>query len=122
MILVDTNVLLDLVTEDPSWADWSLARLEEGALSGGLAINDVIYAELSVRYDRIEHLDFLLSGAAIEMLPIPRPALFLAGKAFARYRKTGGTRSGVLPDFFIGAHGAVSKIPLLTRDARRFRS
>lgn len=122
MTLIDTNVLLDLVTDDPQWADWSIAQLEQASIAGPLYINDVVYSELSVRYDRIEHLDAMLHEAAIEILPIPRAALFLAGKVFARYRRSGGTRNGVLPDFFIGAHAAISELPLLTRDARRYRS
>jgi predicted nucleic acid-binding protein len=122
VVLIDTNVLLDLVTDDPIWADWSIARLEEAALVGRLAINDVVYAELSVRYDRIEDLDIMLKDAAIESEPMPKAALFLAGKAFAQYRQAGGRRSGVLPDFFIGAHAAILGQPLLTRDDRRYRS
>lgn len=122
MILVDTNVLLDLVTDDPDWAEWSLARLEEAAMAGPIFINDVVYAELSIRYDRIEDLDAMLALSGIEMTPTPRPALFLAGKAFRQYRMAGGTRTGVLPDFFIGAHAAVERWPLLTRDTSRYRS
>lgn len=122
MTLVDTNVLLDLVTDDPDWAEWSIAKLEEAALKGALSINDVVYAELSVRYDRIEDLEAMLADAAIEVAPTPREALFLAGKAFAQYRKSSGARTGVLPDFFIGAHAAVSGFPLLTRDGRRYRT
>jgi predicted nucleic acid-binding protein len=120
--LVDTNVLLDLVTDDPDWAEWSIATLEAAALEGSLCINDVVYAELSVRYERIEDLDAMLEDSAIGITPPPRAALFLAGKVFTRYRRSGGTRTGVLPDFFIGAHAAVSGIPLLTRDGRRYRS
>lgn len=122
MILVDTNVLLDLVTDDPDWLEWSLARLEEAALAGPVLINDVVYAEISIRYERIEHLDTMLADAMIEIAPTPRPALFLAGKAFQHYRAAGGVRTGVLPDFFIGAHAAVEGWPLLTRDARRYRT
>ena len=122
MTLVDTNVLLDLVTDDPDWAEWSVAKLEEAALKGALAINDVVYAELSVRYDRIEDLEAMLEDAAIEVASTPREALFLAAKAFSQYRKSGGARTGVLPDFFIGAHPAVSGFPLLTRDGRRYRT
>lgn len=122
MTLVDTNVLLDLVTADPQWADWSIASLEAASLRGPLFINDVVYAELSVRYERIELLDDFVSKAGLEMVGLPRPALFLAGKAFAQYRKAGGARSGVLPDFFIGAHAAVSRLSLLTRDAGRYRT
>jgi len=120
--LVDTNVLLDLVTDDPDWAEWSVAQLDAAAIRGGLAIDAVIYAELSVRFERIETLDAMLAQAGIDLLPIPRPALFLAGKAFQRYRASGGARTGVLPDFFIGAHAAVSGLTLLTRDAQRYRT
>jgi predicted nucleic acid-binding protein len=119
--LVDTNVLLDLVTDDPNWADWSVAALEAASLSGPLLINDVIYAELSVRYGRIEDLDAFLEKAGLEIAPIPRAALFLSGKAFTKYRKAGGSRRGILPDFLIGAHAAVSELPLLTRDVGRYK-
>lgn len=122
MTLVDTNVLLDLVTADPQWADWSIAALEAASLQGSLFINDVVYAELSVRYERIELLDEFIGRAGLEMVGLPRPALFLAGKVFARYRRAGGIRSGVLPDFFIGAHAAVARLPLLTRDEGRYRT
>jgi predicted nucleic acid-binding protein len=119
--LVDTNVILDLVTNDPAWSDWSIAKFEEAALRGPLCINDVVYAELSVRYDRIEDLEALLADAAIDVARMPRDALFLAGKVFVQYRKSGGARTGVLPDFFIGAHAAVSGLALLTRDGGRYR-
>ena len=122
MTLIDTNVLLDLVTNDPVWADWSIRQLDGAAIRGPLIINDVVYAELSVGFERIEDLDDLLDEAGIAMDEIPREALFLAGKAFRRYRTAGGARSGVLPDFFIGAHAAVLGLPLLTRDAKRYRS
>ena len=122
MTLVDTNVLLDLVTDDAVWSDWSLARLEEAALAGPVLINDVVYAESSIRYARIEDFDAMLSEAVIEIAPISRSALFLAGKAFQQYRAAGGVRTGVLPDFFIGAHAAIEGWPLLTRDARRYRT
>jgi predicted nucleic acid-binding protein len=120
--LVDTNVLLDLVTDDQRWADWSVAQLESASLAGPLVINDVVYAELAVRYDRIEDLDEFLDEASLEMAPMPRAALFLAGKVFTRYRRAGGSRTGVLPDFFIGAHAAVSQLSLLTRDVSRYRT
>lgn len=122
MILVDTNVLLDLVTDDPMWSDWSLARLEEAALNGPVLINDVVYAETSIRYERIEDLDAMLAEAMIDLAPTPRPALFLAGKVFQQYRAAGGVQTGVLPDFFIGAHASVEGWPLLTRDASRYRT
>ncbi|MEP6565458.1 MAG: type II toxin-antitoxin system VapC family toxin [Mesorhizobium sp.] len=122
MTLVDTNVLLDLVTDDPNWADWSVAQLEAASLDGPLLINDVVYAEVAVRYARIEDLEAFLDAAGLEMAPMPRAALFLAGKAFTQYRQSGGSRTGVLPDFFIGAHAAVSRFPLLTRDVGRYRT
>ncbi len=122
MTLVDTNVLLDVVTDDPVWADWSIEQLEAAALRGPLLINDVVYAELAVRYERIERLDAFLSEAGIDMAAMPRAALFLAGKVFQKYRKSGGSRTGVLPDFFIGAHAAVDQRDLLTRDTARYRT
>ena len=99
MTLVDANVLLDLVTDDPDWVDWSIAQLEAASLRGPLLINDVIYAEISVRYERIEDLEVLLADSGIQMVSMPRAALFLAGKVFTRYRKAGGSRIGMLPDF-----------------------
>lgn len=120
MTLIDTNVLLDLVTDDPVWAQWSIDQLEAASLRGPLLVNDVVYAELSVRYERIEDIEAVLSEAGIAVAPMPRAALFLAGKVFASYRKAGGTRTGVLPDFFIGAHAAVNELPLLTRDRGRY--
>ncbi|KPH04516.1 PIN domain-containing protein (plasmid) [Rhizobium acidisoli] len=122
MTLVDTNVLLDLVTDDPKWSDWSIAQLEAASIEGPMLINDVIYAELAVRYERIEALEAFVEEAGLDMRPIPKPALFLAGKVFTQYRRAGGTRTGVLPDFFIGAHAAVQQLPLLTRDVGRYRS
>jgi len=120
--LVDTNVLLDLATDDPKWADWSIAELEKASLNGPLLINDVVYAELAVRYDCIEDLDAFLDQSGLEMAAIPRAALFLAGKVFTKYRKSGGTRTGVLPDVFIGAHTMVGGLTLLTRDVGRYRT
>lgn len=122
MTLVDTNVLLDLVTDDPNWADWSLSQLEAASLNGPLLINDTVYAELSVRYERIENLEAFVEAAGLELAPMPRAALFLAGKVFTRYRQAGGARTGVLPGFFIGAHAAVARLPLLTRDVGRYRT
>jgi predicted nucleic acid-binding protein len=119
--LVDTNVLLDLITNDPAWADWSEAQLEQAALAGPVFANDVVYAELSARFARIEDLDRMLEEAVVEVARTPRPALFLAGKAFRQYRAAGGPRTGVLSDFFIGAHAAVEGWSLLTRDARHYR-
>jgi predicted nucleic acid-binding protein len=120
--LVDSNVLLDIFTRTPSWWEWSLMQLEEAALHGSLLINDVIYAETSVRFHSIDDFDAALATAGVTVAPIPRTALFLAGKAFTQYRSAGGVRTGVLPDFFIGAHAMVESLPLLTRDARRYRN
>lgn len=122
MTLVDTNILLDVVTDDPAWADWSIAQLEAASLDGPLLINDTVYAELAVRYDRIEELEAFLDEAGLEMTAMPRAALFLAGKIFTQYRRAGGSKTGVLPDFLIGAHAAVSQLPLLTRDLGRYRT
>lgn len=122
MILVDSNVLLDLLTDDPVWAPWSVAALEDAALEGDLVINDIVYAEISVRYDRIEDLETFVAETGVRHLQIPRTALFLAAKAFGAYRRRGGQRAGVLPDFFIGAHAAVAGFDLLTRDPRRYRA
>ncbi|MEX2744860.1 type II toxin-antitoxin system VapC family toxin [Rhizobium mongolense] len=122
MTLVDTNILLDIVTDDPAWADWSIAQLETASLDGPLLINDTVYAELAVRYDRIEELEAFLDEAGLEMTAMPRAALFLAGKIFTQYRRAGGSKTGVLPDFFIGAHAAVRQLPLLTRDLGRYRT
>lgn len=122
MILVDTNVLLDVLEDDPKWAVWSQAQLEAASLSDRLAINPVIYSELSIAFQRIEELERLLADAALTVEDIPREALFLAGKAFLQYRRRKGSKLGVLPDFYIGAHSAVMQWPLLTRDASRYRS
>lgn len=122
MTLIDTNILLDLVTDDPVWATWSERQLDLAALQGPLVINPVIYAELSTRFSRIEDLDAVIEDGGFTMEEIPRSALFLAGKAFSRYRAAGGTRTGVLPDFFIGAHAAVAGYDLLSRDASRYQT
>ena len=122
MILADTNVLLDVFGRDPVWADWSRQQLNAAATIGEIAINDTVYAELSAGYRRFEEVDALIGRAGIALVRTPRPALFLAGKAFQRYRAAGGARTGVLPDFFIGAHAVVSESPLITRDVRRYRT
>ena len=122
MPLIDTNVLFDLITNDPIWADWSLRQIDMQALRDRLVINPIVYAELSISFDRAEEVDDFLRGAGIEVEEMPRPALFLAGKAFQTYRARGGTKTGVLSDFFIGAHAATEGIGLLTRDVQRYRS
>ena len=118
MILVDTSVLLD-VLNDSVWADWSQSALERAAADDDLAINQVIYAELSTRYETVEALDSAVGGLGLQHAAIPRTALFLAGKAFLRYRQQRGARTDVLSDFFIGAHAAVADCPLITCDTRR---
>jgi predicted nucleic acid-binding protein len=120
--LIDSNILIDVFVDDPRWFDWSLAQLEKAAMNGPLLINDIVYAETSTRYPTIEKFESALSVAGVTVVPTPRTALFLAGKAFTKYRGAGGVRAGVLADFFIGAHAAVEQLPLLTRDARRYRS
>lgn len=122
MILVDTNVLLDLLLDDPKWADWSQGQLETASLTQRLAINPVIYSELSMAFARIEELEEALADASLNYEAIPREALFLAGKAFLDYRRRQGSRTSVLPDFYIGAHAAVCQWPVLTRDTRRYRA
>ena len=122
MLLVDTNVILDVIQNDPQWAAWSQAQLDAASLKFTLVINPVIYAELSIAYRRIEELEAMLGSSGLRMESMPREALFLAGRAFLKYRQRRGTRTGVLPDFFVGAHAAIAGIPLLTRDARRYRT
>jgi predicted nucleic acid-binding protein len=122
MLLVDTNVLLDVLQDDPQWADWSINQLRAQSKIHELAINPVIYAEISLSFASIEALDVVVDRMELAVSEIPRPALFLAGKAFAQYRKRGGNKAQVLPDFFIGAHAAVQGWPLLTRDTSRFRT
>jgi predicted nucleic acid-binding protein len=122
MILVDSNILLDVIKADPVWARWSISRLQDALLEGPLAINPVIYSELAVGYPTIEDLEEFIAGTSLKMMEIPRPGLFLAGKAFSAYRRAGGSRTGVLPDFFIGAHAAALGIPVLTRDVQRYKT
>jgi len=121
-MLVDTNVLIDVLENDQEWADWSIAQLQAQSKVHRLAINPIIYSELSLTFSTVEALDRVLDGMELRMLEIPKPALFLAGKAFVEYRRTGGVKNNVLGDFFIGAHAAVSGLPVLTRDTRRYRS
>lgn len=119
-MLVDTNVLVDVFENDPDWADWSVAQLRAQAQIHRLVINPVVYTELSLAFSTVEALDEALAALQIAVVEIPKPALFLAGKAFVQYRRQGGTKSNVLADFFIGAHAAVAGWPVLTRDVRRY--
>jgi predicted nucleic acid-binding protein len=120
--LVDTNVLLDVLTEDPTWLPWSLGALATAAEAGPIYLNPVIYAEVSMRFSRIEDLDEALPPQDFRRLDLPWAAAFLAGKAFLAYRRQGGSRTSPLPDFFIGAHAAVADLALLTRDPTRYRT
>ena len=120
MILVDSNVLLDVLQADPVWFEWSSKAIIEHGQSQQLAINPIIYAEVSVAYDRIEAVDSVLDPGGFRRLQLPYEAGFLAGKCFVRYRRRGGTRRSPLPDFYIGAHASLEQMPLLTRDASRY--
>lgn len=121
-VLVDSNVLLDLLEEDPSWYEWSARNLEQAADRSVLIINPVIYAEISIGFQRVEEVEAAVRPEVFERRPLPWEAAFLAGKCFLRYRRQGGTRRSPLPDFFIGAHAAVEGLTLLTRDATRYRT
>ena len=121
-MLVDSNVLLDILEEDAQWYEWSSEQLCKTADCSALYINPVIYAEVSVGFQRIEEIDAVLPTDFFQRVPIPWEAAFLAGKCFIRYRKLGGVKHSPLPDFFIGAHAAISGFTLLTRDASRYRT
>jgi len=121
-VLVDSNVILDVVNEDPKWLIWSRAQLERLAESHTLIINSIVYSEISIGFDRIEDLDRALPEEFFRREPLPWEAGFLAGKCFLKYRKSGGARRSPLPDFYIGAHAAVSGLTLLTRDERRYKT
>lgn len=120
--LVDSNVLLDVLTEDPRWSSWSTEALADRAERDVLVINPIIYAEVSVGFGRIEDLDATLAPAIFHRAPLPWEGAFLAGKCFPAYRERGGRRSSPSPDFYIGAHASVSGMTLLTRDATRYRT
>jgi predicted nucleic acid-binding protein len=121
-VLVDTNVIIDFLDRDSEWADWSAAMLTDAADKGRLVINPIIYAEVSVEYDDIDEVEDALPPDYFMRAPLPWEAAFLAGKCFERYRRRGGTKRSPLPDFYIGAHAAVTGMTLLTRDARRYRT
>lgn len=122
MTLVDSNVFLDLITKDEQWAPWSQRMLADAAEAGPVLINPVVYSEVSVGFSAMDGLDRVLPEELYVRAPLPWSAAFLAGKCFQDYRKRGGTKRSPLPDFFIGAHATVSKLRLLTRDARRYRT
>jgi hypothetical protein len=121
-VLVDSNVLLDVITSDPVWAEWSANALAEAAEYATLVIDPIVYAEVSIRFSKIEVLDAALPAHLYQREPLPWEAGFLAGKCFVRYRRLGGARSSPLPDFYIGAHAAIRRLALLTRDAARYRT
>lgn len=120
--LIDSNVLLDVLEEDPSWFEWSSRALASAADSGTLVINPIIYAEVSIGLETVEELETLLPKTEFLRAPLPWEAAFLAGKCFLRYRRRGGSKHSPLPDFFIGAHAAVEGLTLVTRDANRYRT
>jgi hypothetical protein len=122
VILLDTSVMLDLLRDDQEWAQWSGEAADAAAAQDRLFINQIVYAEMSSQYDNIGQLDHALASLGVGVADMPRAALFLAGQAFRKYRKVGGTKSNVLPDFFIGAHAAVESATLVTRDPKRIRS
>lgn len=120
--IVDSNVLLDILTEDPAWVEWSTTALAQAAESGPLYINPIIYSEVSIRFTTVEALETALPPTDYRRQAIPWEAAFLAGKAFIDYKRSSGTKSRPLPDFFIGAHAAVASLDLLTRDTGRYRT
>lgn len=122
MILVDSNVILDIFTQDTNWYDWSSAKLSELAEAHELIINDIIYTEISIGFKQIEELEQTLAGDFFKIQSVPKEALFLAGKVFTKYKSQSGTKISTLPDFFIGAHASVQGIPLLTRDISRYKT
>lgn len=121
-VLVDSSVILDVFLADPAWADWSERTLSELSRTHDLFINAIIYTEVSIGFKRIEELEEAVSECGLKMIPMPREALFLAGKAFHRYRRRKGRKVSPLPDFFVGAHAAVEGFHLVTRDIKRIRT
>ena len=120
--LVDSNVLLDVITEDEEWLDWSAAAIARAADVSALVINPIVYAEVAARFARIEDLEDALPRDGYERRPLPWEAAFLAGQCFVKYRRRGGVRRSPLPDFYIGAHAAIEGLTLLTRDPKRYRT
>jgi predicted nucleic acid-binding protein len=121
MVLVDSNVILDVAMADPRWAPWSAEQLARWLDQGPVVINAIVYGEIAFATDRIEVVDELLPAHLYDYRPLPREAAFLAARAHADYRSRGGSRHSILPDFLIGAHALVERLPLLTRDERRYR-
>ena len=121
-VLVDSNIILDVFLNDLKWADWSESKLEEYSVQTSLFINSIIYSEISIGFELIEDLESAISKAGFQLLEIPKEALFLAGKAYVKYKRRKGVKSTPLPDFFIGAQAAVLDLELLTRDVSRYQS
>ena len=120
--LVDSNILLDIFLDDSEWADWSVAALGNAGNNSALYINQIVYAEVSMGFNRIEELESALLAGGFQMLEIPKEALFLAGKTYLSYRRNKGTKTSPLPDFYIGAQAAVLGMDLITRDKGRYRT
>ena len=120
--LVDSNVLLDVLTEDKEWFEWSAAVLADAADRGAIVINPIIYAEVSAAFEQVEDLDAALPSLYYRRVPLPWESAFLAGQCFVKYRRRGGARWSPMPDFYIGAHAAIAGLTLLTRDPRRYRT
>ena len=121
-VLVDSNVILDVFLDDPTWADWSETTLERYSQDSMLYINAIVYTEISIGFERIEDLESALTRGNLQMLPFPREALFLAGKAFMQYKKRKGSKKSTLPDFYIGAQAAVLDLELISRDVARYKT
>lgn len=121
-VLVDSSVILDVFLDDPEWGDWSEGVLSKLSETRSLLINPIIYTEISIGFERIEELEKAVAECGLKMEPIPREALFLAGKAYVRYRKSKGKKVSPLPDFFVGAHAAVEGLDLVTRDVKRIKT
>jgi predicted nucleic acid-binding protein len=121
-LIVDANVILDIFLDDPQWANWSEMTLNQYGATHDLYINPIIYTEVSIGFERIEELERALEQAGFQLLPLPKEALFLAGKVFRQYKRNQGTKLSSLPDFFIGAHAAVLNVGLITRDVARYRT
>lgn len=122
LTLVDSNIILDIVTENPQWYAWSSGSLAKFGDDGGVAINPLIYAESSAKYESIEDFEFAISLMNFQRLSLPWEAAFIAAKCHLKYKKSGGAKTSPLPDFYIGAHAAVSGLQLLTRDAKRYKN
>ena len=120
--MIDANVLIDVLTRDPTWFGWSAEALERAADAGPLVLNPIIYSEVSLGFDRIEDLDAALPATFFRREPLPWEAGFLAGRCFLQYRRAGGSRRSPLPDFYIGAHASLAGLTLVTRDAATYRS